>query len=111
MEDAATAEISRTQLWQWIHHGALLDDGRALGPELFRAVLAEELLGIEQLLGTERIDAGSPGRAAELFAELILSDDLADFLTLPAYRLLVGAQPAEAVLPTRENEQPVPPAN
>jgi malate synthase len=77
MEDAATAEISRTQLWQWIHHGARLDDGRDVTPELYRQIRDEEL----QSIGAKpNLD-----RAVAIFDRLILDDELADFLTLPAY--------------------------
>jgi malate synthase len=82
MEDAATAEISRTQLWQWIHHSALLDeagldDGRVIDADLYRRIRDEELASI----GTsDRVT-----RAAKIFDRLILAGELADFLTLPAY--------------------------
>jgi malate synthase len=81
MEDAATAEISRAQLWQWIRHGARLADGRRIDAELFRAVLAREL----QEAGD---DAQLPA-AARLFDELATAPRLADFLTLPAYERLL----------------------
>jgi malate synthase len=77
MEDAATAEISRTQLWQWIHHGAKLDDGRVIDAELYRRIRDEELSSI----GTSDLVT----RAAKIFDRLILAGELADFLTLPAY--------------------------
>jgi len=77
MEDAATAEISRTQLWQWIHHSAKLDDGRVIDADLYRRIRDEELARI----GTsDRVT-----RAAKIFDRLILAGELADFLTLPAY--------------------------
>jgi malate synthase len=77
MEDAATAEISRAQVWQWIRHGARLDDGRPVTAELFRAVLADEVARAPR---SPRLD-----EAARLFAELATAPALADFLTLPAY--------------------------
>ena len=77
MEDAATAEISRTQLWQWIHHGAKLDDGRAIDADLYRRIRDEELATMGQRPHLET--------AARIFDELILANELADFLTLPAY--------------------------
>jgi malate synthase len=80
MEDAATAEISRTQLWQWIHHHAHLDDGRAVTSELYRQICDEEL----QRIGSRPHLA----KAAAIFNDLILNDELADFLTLPAYDAL-----------------------
>jgi len=90
MEDAATAEISRTQLWQWIHHGAKLDDGRVIDEQLYRAVRDEELASIYERVGSERREYVE--RAARIFDELILSDTLADFLTLPAYEQLLDLE-------------------
>ncbi|HUP49203.1 MAG TPA: malate synthase A [Thermoanaerobaculia bacterium] len=81
MEDAATAEISRTQIWQWIHHGAKLDDGRLVDAALYRKVRDEELAAIG--------DRPHAATAARLFDELILGDTLADFLTIPAYEELL----------------------
>jgi malate synthase len=84
MEDAATAEISRTQIWQWIHHGAKLDDGRVIDAGLYRRIRDEELAAIG-----ENPHAAT---AARIFDELILSDTLADFLTIPAYEELVKSE-------------------
>ena len=86
MEDAATAEISRTQLWQWIHHGAQLDDGRTVDAALYRAIRDEELASIG-----ERPHIAT---AARLFDELILANELADFLTIPAYAELLQQEQA-----------------
>ena len=81
MEDAATAEISRTQLWQWVQHGAKTDSGELVTPSLYRRIREEELRAI----GTHpNID-----RAARIFDELILNPELADFLTIPAYAELL----------------------
>jgi len=81
MEDAATAEISRTLVWQWIRHGVRLADGRRVTPELFASVLAEE---------TARGPAGPRlEEAARLFQRLATAPELADFLTLPAYDLIL----------------------
>jgi malate synthase len=85
MEDAATAEISRTQLWQWIHHHATLDDGHAIDADLYARVRDEELAAIRERLGAERVAKGYLDRAARIFEDLILDPDLGDFLTLPAY--------------------------
>jgi malate synthase len=90
MEDAATAEISRTQLWQWLHHGATLDDGRPFTRELYTQLRDEELRSIGERPHIKR--------AAEIFDQLIVSDELADFLTIPAYEELVG----QAILPVPE---------
>ena len=84
MEDAATAEISRTQLWQWIHHHAHLDDGTAVTPELYRTIRDEELRRIGSRPHLEK--------AAAIFDDLILNDELADFLTLPAYEELLNLE-------------------
>jgi malate synthase len=88
MEDAATAEISRTQIWQWIRHGARLDDRRTVTEELFGRVLAEELATIQRDVGEEAFKGGRFAEAAALFEELSTAATLADFLTLPAYELL-----------------------
>jgi len=95
MEDAATAEISRTQLWQWIHHDARLDDGRAVTPELYRQIRDEELSSIRQRLGDARVSQGFLDRAAAMFDRLTLDDELADFLTIPAYDELLTLETTE----------------
>jgi malate synthase len=88
MEDAATAEISRTQIWQWIHHGAHLEDGRQVTADLFRQTLAEEMDRVRQQVGEEVFAAGRFTTARDLFERLSLADMLDDFLTLPAYEML-----------------------
>jgi malate synthase len=92
MEDAATAEISRTQLWQWLQHNARLDDGRAVTPALYRQIRDEELTAIRQRLGDARVAEGFLDRAVAIFDELTLSDELADFLTIPAYKELLNLE-------------------
>ena len=87
MEDAATAEISRTQVWQWVKYGATLADGRTVTRALFEAALADEMAKLKTALG----DAYAKGRFDEaigLFKQLVLSDKLEAFLTLPAYKLI-----------------------
>ncbi len=87
MEDAATAEISRSQVWQWIHSDkGVLEDGRRIDAELFRTILAEEL---EKIHGQypENLH-GYFDRAAVLFDEISTSDDFVEFLTLPAYDMI-----------------------
>jgi malate synthase len=87
MEDAATAEISRSQVWQWIHsEKGVLEDGRAVDTELFRALLAEELDKIHEKY-PENLHSYFD-RAAELFDEISTSDEFVDFLTLPAYQMI-----------------------
>jgi len=85
MEDAATAEISRTQVWQWVHHGSSLADGRPVTAQLVRTIQKEELDSIRAEVGDEAFAAGNFAAAAEHFRRLIESDQLAEFLTLPAY--------------------------
>jgi len=88
MEDAATAEISRSQLWQWIHNDkGVLDDGRKIDVPMFRKLLAEEMDVIKQELGPA-YDQGRYEEAARLFDEISTADTLVDFLTLPAYRMI-----------------------
>ena len=87
MEDAATAEISRSQVWQWIHSAnGVLDDGRKVDADLFRSMLAEELDKIHQSYPASL--APFFDRAAELFDDISTSEDFVDFLTLPAYRMI-----------------------
>jgi malate synthase len=88
MEDAATAEISRTLIWQWVRHRARLDDGRIVTAELVTRLLAEALEGVRAELGTERFEAGSWREARDLLQHVCLDPGLAEFLTLPAYAML-----------------------
>ena len=89
MEDAATAEISRSQIWQWIRSPkGVLADGRKITSGLFCQLLAEELPRIRQLLGEAGWRAGRYEDAAQLFKEITTRDEYVEFLTLPAYALL-----------------------
>ncbi len=89
MEDAATAEIARAQVWQWIRHPAgRLEDGRDIDHALIKRWQAEELALIRQDVGAEAFDQGRYGEADELLAEVTASDDFVEFLTLPAYQRL-----------------------
>jgi malate synthase len=88
MEDAATAEISRAQIWQWIRHKATLADGRDVTPELFRQLLDEEMAALRQTLPAQAFDAGRFAEAIKIFTDMSLSDGFEEFLTLPAYRAL-----------------------
>ena len=86
MEDAATAEIARAQIWQWIRHpGGVLDDGRKVTIELFRAVLKEELEKLRAQLGEAQFASGHFARAAELIDEVTAAPQFVTFITLPAY--------------------------
>ncbi|WP_342429300.1 malate synthase A [Neobacillus sp. FSL H8-0543] len=89
MEDAATAEISRAQLWQWIRSPrGILNDGRKVTVEMYEKYKIEELENIKKEIGNEAFESGRFDEAAELFDRLILNDDFEDFLTLPGYELL-----------------------
>jgi len=85
MEDAATAEISRSQVWQWLRsEKGVLSDGRKVTPELFHQMVSEEVEKIKSLLG-EGYSAGRYEEAAKMFEELSISDQFVEFLTLPGY--------------------------
>ncbi|RSN01466.1 malate synthase A [Streptomyces sp. WAC 01325] len=90
MEDAATAEISRSQIWQWINAGVEFENGEHATPELARKVAAEELANIRAEIGEEAFAAGHWQQAHDLLLEVSLDEDYADFLTLPAYEQLKG---------------------
>ncbi|HET9253109.1 MAG TPA: malate synthase A [Candidatus Eisenbacteria bacterium] len=93
MEDAATAEISRAQVWQWIHHRAALEDGRVVDAALLRAIADEEMARIEKETGPERFRGGRFPEARELFERLSTSPELEAFLTIPAYERLEPPRP------------------
>jgi malate synthase len=88
MEDAATAEISRTQIWQWVHHGTRLPDGRPITVDLVRQILDEETAKIRETVGDDVWQAGRPAETRELFDRVALSPELIEFLTIPAYQYL-----------------------
>ncbi|MCG9701499.1 malate synthase A [Vibrio natriegens] len=88
MEDAATAEISRASIWQWIQHGKSLDNGQQVTKELFESYLNEEVEVVKQEIGEERYQAGRFEEAAQLMAKLTTSDELTNFLTIPGYDYL-----------------------
>ncbi|AXI40469.1 malate synthase A [Bacillaceae bacterium ZC4] len=89
MEDAATAEISRAQVWQWIRHPkGVLEDGRKVTIELYEKIKQEELEKIKQEFGEEAYQKGRFDEAAKLFDELVRNDEFVDFLTLPGYERL-----------------------
>ncbi|HEX6791689.1 MAG TPA: malate synthase A [Candidatus Krumholzibacteria bacterium] len=88
MEDAATAEISRAQVWQWIRHGARLDDGRPVTRELVHEILEQEMNRIRGSVGETAFAAGRFETAAKLFAGMMTSDDFAEFMPSLAYEFL-----------------------
>ena len=88
MEDAATAEISRAQIWQWVRHGATLEDGRTVSADLVREVLDQETAKIREQVGEDTWGAGRPRETREIFERVALSEELIEFLTLIAYEYL-----------------------
>ena len=92
MEDAATAEISRAQLWQWVHYKAKMNDGRAITGELVLKTIDEELAKVQKAVGDEQFRNGRYNDAASILRELIQAPRFMDFLTLPAYDRLDGAE-------------------
>jgi malate synthase len=88
MEDAATAEISRAQVWQWLHLKVKLDDGREATPAMFREALKGEMERVKGEVGAKAFDGGRFKEATALFSDMSLSDTFDEFLTLPAYKLI-----------------------
>ncbi len=85
MEDAATAEISRSQVWQWLHNSVDLEDGQTVTRDLVERLVEEELATIRETVGDESFATGRWKDARALFTEMALSDDFEEFLTIPAY--------------------------
>jgi malate synthase len=86
MEDAATAEISRSQVWQWVHNDVVLaDTGEQVTAELVRKVADDVMAEIRSEIGDDVFDSGRFPEAREIFEQVALADDFVDFLTLPAY--------------------------
>lgn len=88
MEDAATAEISRTQIWQWLAHGVVLDNRRAVTRELISELVSDEMKTIEREIGKERMERSHFAAARELFLRVSIESPLVEFLTLIAYEEL-----------------------
>jgi malate synthase len=85
MEDAATAEISRAQVWQWVRHNASLAAGRAITPDLVRATISEQLSDFRGRVGDEAFNMGRYELAGELFLDMMTGEEFTEFLTQPAY--------------------------
>ncbi|RBP78087.1 malate synthase [Shewanella putrefaciens] len=90
MEDAATAEISRASIWQWIQHGKSLSNGKLVTKQLFKDMLVEELSNVKKEVGSDRFTHGKFTQAAVLLEDITISDELVDFLTLPGYEMLTA---------------------
>jgi len=91
MEDAATAEISRAQVWQWLKHGAHLKDGRRIDRHLCESIIDDLRLKQRAATGDGAFAAGTFDSAVKLFEDLIFADDFPEFLTLPAYELIASS--------------------
>ncbi|MGZ8744076.1 MAG: malate synthase A [Nocardioides sp.] len=91
MEDAATAEISRSQVWQWIYNGATLDTGEVVTRELVERIVEEEYADLREVVGPESFAGGHWADARALFVGSALSEEFPDFLTLPAYQVVLAA--------------------
>jgi len=89
MEDAATAEISRAQIWQWRRHGAKIAGGPAIDDALVKRLLKEEMAKLREMVGEEAYSKGKFDEAAALFGEMVTAEAFEDFLTLPAYERVV----------------------
>jgi malate synthase len=92
MEDAATAEISRSQVWQWLRYGPIIAEGAMRGREvetgLYNELLDKEMIRMENELGAEKFSKSHFKQAARLFTEMSKARQFSDFLTLPAYELI-----------------------
>ena len=88
MEDAATAEISRAQVWQWVHHKKELDNGETVTTDLVKNIILQEIAAIEEDMGTELFNTFPFHQARKVFEEVALADEFVDFLTLPAYEII-----------------------
>jgi len=88
MEDAATAEISRAQVWQWVRHGKELDNGETVTTDLVKNIIEQEIAAIEEDMGTEQFNTFPFDQAKKVFEEVSLADEFVDFLTLPAYEII-----------------------
>jgi malate synthase len=88
MEDAATAEISRTQIWQWLHNEVVIEDGRTFNVTLYKDIFDDEVEKIITEFGEENIKNSKFELAIELFNKLVISQEFEEFLTLPAYQYI-----------------------
>jgi malate synthase len=106
MEDAATAEISRSQIWQWIRsRKGMLDDGRKVTKALVRLLIAEELNRVRILRGPEAWALGRYDEAARLFEELVTRDEYVEFLTVPAYEIITRHDAQDTLVGSRRQQK------
>lgn len=96
MEDAATAEISRAQVWQWITHSAALEDGRKVTAQLVDDIITDEMATLKTALGKKRFDGGRFGEAIDIFRDTATNPVFREFLTIPAYERIIESPRAHA---------------
>jgi malate synthase len=96
MEDAATAEISRAQVWQWVRHGQTLQDGRPVTKEFVREIVREEQDKVKAAMGDDAYANGRYEDAAQLMIDLVEQPTFEEFLTLPAYERILSDEKAAA---------------
>jgi malate synthase len=88
MEDAATAEISRTQIWQWLQNQVVLEDGRMFNDQLFHTLFKDELNSIQQQVGNSLFETANYQNAIEIFYQLVTAEEFEEFLTTRAYQFV-----------------------
>jgi len=92
MEDAATAEISRAQVWQWNKHQCKTADGKTIDPEYVKKIVKEEMMQIKKEVGEQKFAKGNFDRASKMFEEMSVANQFEDFLTVPAYNEIVRSE-------------------
>lgn len=92
MEDAATAEISRAQVWQWNKHQCKTVDGKTINPAFVKNIVKEEMVQIKKEVGEQKFEKGNYERAAKMFEEMSIANQFEDFLTIPAYNEIVRSE-------------------
>ena len=88
MEDAATAEISRAQIWQWLQHRSKTNNGILIDKKYIENILNQELQKIKEKIGKELFEKGNYDKASNIFINLCVSEKFEDFLTIPSYEYL-----------------------
>jgi malate synthase len=92
MEDAATAEISRAQVWQWNRHQCKTIDGKTIDPTYVKNIVKEEMVQIKKEVGEQKFEKGNYERAAKMFEEMSIANQFEDFLTVPAYNEIIRSE-------------------
>ncbi len=98
MEDAATAEISRAQVWQWNKHQCKTVEGKTINPNYVKNIIKEEMVQIKKEVGEQKFEKGNYERAAKMFEEMSIANQFEDFLTVPAYNEIVRSELDKTVI-------------